>query len=96
MFVIISLLSLFSMNTATSRYISNLYKGNHTSSVIFPQNKCTSFTIGPGTGCAWMCTYCATTLNTNNYYFTDGVCTYQDGGCVGNTSAGVTYTCCAV
>jgi hypothetical protein len=62
---------------------------------IYPQNNCVSFTVGQGTGCAWMCTYCAGALGTNNYYFTDGVCTYQTGGCVGNPQAGVTYTCCA-
>lgn len=33
---------------------------------------------------------------TNNYYFTDSVCTYQSGGCVGNPVAGKTYTCCSV
>lgn len=44
---------------------------------IYTQNSCVSFTVGPGTGCAWMCTYCAGALGTNDYYFTDGVCTYQ-------------------
>ena len=59
-------------------------------------NNCVSFTISQGTGCAWMCNYCADRLGTNNYYFTDGVCTYQSGvGCVGNPSAGGSYTCCA-
>ena len=46
--------------------------------------------------CAWMCNYCANQLGTNNYYFTDGVCTYQSGGCAGNPVAGKTYTCCGV
>jgi hypothetical protein len=33
--------------------------------------------------------YCANQLGTNNYYFTDNVCTYQQGvGCVGNPLAG--------
>jgi hypothetical protein len=63
---------------------------------IYPQNNCVSFNVGPGTGCAWMCTYCAGALGTNSYYFTDGVCTYQAGGCIGNPQAGVTYTCCAL
>ncbi len=63
--------------------------------MIQPQNNCVSFSVGPGTGCAWMCTYCAGALGTNNYYFTDGVCTYQTGGCVGNPQTGVTYTCCS-
>jgi hypothetical protein len=60
------------------------------------QSNCVSFTVSSGTGCAWMCNYCANTLGTNNYYFTDGVCTYQTGGCVGNPIAGKVYTCCAV
>jgi len=60
-------------------------------------NQCVQFTISSGTGCAWMCDYCANQLGTNNYYFTDNVCTYQTGqGCVGNPVAGNTYTCCAV
>ncbi len=58
-------------------------------------NTCVSFTVTSGTGCAWMCNYCANTLGTNNYYFIDGVCTYQTGGCVGNPAAGKLYTCCA-
>jgi hypothetical protein len=59
-------------------------------------NNCLTFSVGSGTGCAWMCQYCATNLGTNNYYFTDGVCTYEDGtGCVGNPIAGKSYTCCA-
>lgn len=58
-------------------------------------NGCINFSVGPGTGCVWMCNYCANNLGTNNYYFTDGVCTYQTGGCVGNPVAGHTYTCCA-
>jgi len=28
----------------------------------------------------------------SNYYFTDNVCKYESGGCVGNPLAGVTYT----
>jgi hypothetical protein len=59
-------------------------------------NNCVQFTVGSGTGCEWMCNYCANQLGTNNYYFTDNVCTYQSGvGCVGNPIAGKTYTCCA-
>jgi hypothetical protein len=61
-----------------------------------PSNQCVQFSVGSGTGCAWMCNYCASQLGTNNYYFTDGVCTYQEGqGCVGNPVAGKTYSCCA-
>jgi radical SAM superfamily enzyme YgiQ (UPF0313 family) len=60
-------------------------------------NNCVQFSVSSGTGCAWMCNYCASQLATNNYYFTDGVCTYQQGqGCVGNPVAGKTYTCCSV
>lgn len=65
---------------------------NHTRIVGAP---CVSFTVSQGTGCAWMCTYCANQLGTNNYYFTDGVCTYQTGGCAGNPNVGQVYTCCA-
>jgi len=57
-------------------------------------NACVSFTVGPGTGCAWMCEHCADVLGPS-YYFLDGVCAYQAGGCVGNPQAGVTYTCCS-
>lgn len=64
-------------------------------SIINPQNNCISFSVGQGTGCAWICNYCASNLGTNNYYFTTGVCTYQEGGCVGNPQSGVTYTCCS-
>ena len=59
-------------------------------------NNCVSFSVASGTGCDWMCSYCANTLGTNNYYFTDGVCKYATGGCVGNPQAGVQYTCCSV
>jgi len=62
---------------------------------IIPQNGCISFNVGAGTGCQWMCNYCSNQLGTTNYYFTDGVCTYETGGCVGNPQAGVTYTCCS-
>ena len=57
-------------------------------------NGCVDFQISAGTGCAWMCNYCANTLGTTNYYFTDNVCVYQTGGCVGNPQVGVVYTCC--
>ena len=59
-------------------------------------NNCVTFSVSQGTGCAWMCNYCATKLGTNNYYFTDNVCTYIEGyGCVGSPYSGVSYTCCA-
>uniref|UniRef100_A0A6C0ARP4 Uncharacterized protein n=1 Tax=viral metagenome TaxID=1070528 RepID=A0A6C0ARP4_9ZZZZ len=61
-----------------------------------PSNQCIQFTVTSGTGCDWMCNYCASQLGTNNYYFTDGVCSYQEGqGCVGNPIAGKQYTCCS-
>ena len=64
---------------------------------LISSNSCVQFSVGSGTGCAWMCNYCASQLGTNNYYFTDNVCTYQQGqGCVGNPVAGKTYTCCSV
>ena len=58
---------------------------------------CVSFSVGAGTGCAWLCQYCENALGTTNYYFTNDVCTYQQGqGCVGNPEQGVQYTCCSV
>ena len=59
-------------------------------------NGCTTFTVGNGTGCDWMCNYCANQLGTNNYYFTDGVCKYEEGGCTGSPVSGNSYTCCSV
>ena len=88
---LIALVGLFT--TATSQmnyamYPAEVFKG--------VSNQCVQFSVSGGTGCAWMCNYCAGALGTNNYYFTDGVCTYQEGtGCVGNPIAGKTYTCCA-
>jgi hypothetical protein len=64
---------------------------------LISSNGCVQFSVTSGTGCAWMCNYCANQLGTNNYYFTDNICTYQEGqGCVGNPIAGKTYTCCSV
>lgn len=60
------------------------------------ENNCITFTVGQGTGCDWMCNYCSNMLGTNNYYFIDGVCTYETGGCVGNPVAGKQYSCCSV
>jgi hypothetical protein len=59
-------------------------------------NSCIMFTVGSGTGCDWMCSYCANQLGTTNYYFTDGVCKYESGGCVGSPVSGNSYTCCSV
>ena len=73
--------------------------GAHESSLLKTSkvnNNCITFSVSQGTGCAWMCNYCATKLGTNNYYFTDNVCTYMEGyGCVGSPYAGVSYTCCS-
>lgn len=69
---------------------------NYTTVGITPVNNCIQFTVGSGTGCDWMCNYCANTLGTFNYYFPDSVCTYQTGGCVGNPVAGKVYSCCSV
>jgi len=75
--------------------IAVLSKGNEVCEQ--SKNQCVSFTVSSGTGCAWMCNYCASQLGTNNYYFTDNVCTYQEGqGCVGSPIAGKSYTCCSV
>jgi hypothetical protein len=64
---------------------------------LIASNGCVQFSVTSGTGCAWMCNYCANQLGTSNYYFTDNVCRYQEGpGCVGNPIAGKTYTCCSV
>ena len=92
--ILLSLLSafvLFTRSTATTICLNDIDNTN----LITPQNNCVSFSVSQGTGCAWMCSYCANSLGTNNYYFTTGVCTYQSGGCVGNPQAGVTYTCCS-
>ncbi len=62
--------------------------------VIIEDSDCIQFTIGEGTGCQWMCNYCASQLGTNNYYFTDSVCMWQDTGCTGNPVSGNTYKCC--
>jgi hypothetical protein len=60
------------------------------------RNNCITFIVASGTGCNWMCNYCANQLGTNNYYFTDGVCSYQSGGCVGSPQSGKQYSCCSV
>ena len=63
-------------------------------STYYAPNSCVSFQVAPGTGCAWMCSYCATSLGPN-YYFTSDVCRYQTGGCVGNPLPSIQYTCCS-
>ncbi len=81
-YLLFSLLGMASANQGACREIT-------------PQNNCVSFSVGAGTGCSWMCDYCQNQLGTTNYYFTDGVCSYSEGGCVGNPQVGVTYTCCS-
>ena len=88
--VFLSFLSLFLVNSENFCFQS-VNDFNQSAS-----NQCVQFSVSTGTGCAWMCNYCANLLGTNNYYFTDNVCKYQDGqGCVGNPIAGQTYTCCS-
>jgi len=48
-------------------------------------NGCITFSVGSGTGCQWMCDYCANSLGTNNYYFTTDVCKYESVGYVIDT-----------
>lgn len=74
---------------AFAAFASSAENSTHTS-------PCITFTVGAGTGCAWMCQYCASSLGTNNYYFTTPVCAYATGGCIGSPQAGVPYTCCAL
>ena len=70
------------------------------------QKSCITFSVAPGTGCEWMCNYCAKELNSNNYYFTDNVCKYSSSnnwfshlfdlqGCIGSPEVGKEYTCCS-
>ncbi len=70
--------------------------GLFSAQILGAENGCITFSVAQGTGCDWMCNYCSNMLGTNNYYFTDSVCTYEQGGCVGNPIAGKQYTCCAV
>ena len=87
---LVGLLSIFAVSSYNE--VAVLY-GNAVN--INVSNSCVSFTVSSGTGCAWMCNYCANSLGTTNYYFKDGVCMYEPGGCVGNPQVGVQYTCCA-
>jgi hypothetical protein len=90
---LVSLLTVFTVDSFNPvNQVSILY-GNAQN--INLTNDCISFSVSSGTGCAWMCNYCANSLGTTNYYFTDGVCKYGSGGCYGNPQIGVQYTCCA-
>ncbi len=88
--LLLPLLALLAGNTVHAAH------ENYTHVGITHVNSCIQFSVSAGTGCAWMCNYCANQLGTFNYYFPDNVCTYQTGGCVGNPIAGKTYTCCSV
>jgi len=88
---LVGLLSLITVKSYNTE-VSILYGS---AQYVNASNGCISFSVGSGTGCAWMCNYCANSLGTTNYYFKDGVCTYETGGCVGNPQVGVTYTCCS-
>ena len=87
-----SLLAVSSVATISSNFTNMTNYVDYTN---YSPNSCVSFTLSSGTGCDWMCNYCANSLGTNNYYFTDQVCTYYPGGCQGNPQAGVQYTCCS-
>jgi hypothetical protein len=89
-------LGLLTLVSSSSLYDKSANQVQILPSLIDISNQCISFSVSQGTGCAWMCNYCATQLGTPNYYFTDNVCTYEQGGCVGNPLSGKTYTCCSL
>ena len=84
--ILLPLLALLSASVP----ITHAAHENYTHVGITHVNSCIQFSVSAGTGCAWMCNYCANQLGTFNYYFPDNVCTYQTGGCVGNPVAGKT------
>ena len=79
-------------------FLSNIeaFHENYSHIGITPINNCITFSVSQGTGCQWMCNYCSNMLGTFNYYFTDNICVYQTGGCVGYPIVGKPYTCCSV
>ena len=84
-----SFISFLAITMINSNDFCNLLKEEYS-------NQCIQFSVSSGTGCSWMCSYCSNQLGTNNYYFTDNICSYEEGiGCVGNPIAGKTYTCCS-
>jgi hypothetical protein len=95
-FLLSTLSTIYLLANATNEICNT---GSATNNVQDSVNGCITFTLGQGTGCEWMCNYCATNLGTNNYYFTGNppVCTYQSStnGCVGSPVSGQSYTCCA-
>ena len=93
---IILIMRFLSVVVLFASFLGSVFSEGACSNSSTPINGCVSFSVSSGTGCAWMCNYCANQLGTDNYYFTDNVCTYQQGvGCVGNPIAGKTYTCCS-
>jgi hypothetical protein len=94
---IVGLLSLLSVSAKynSSQKLVSLLPGSFYSEPFNPKNNCITFSVSAGTGCAWMCNYCSNFLGTNNYYFTDGICKYETGGCIGDPIMGVSYTCCS-
>jgi hypothetical protein len=87
---------LLTLVTLVSMFMNETNATNVTLPLARSSNSCISFQVSQGTGCSWMCQYCANQLGTYNYYFTNDVCIYQTGGCVGNPQVGVTYTCCSL
>jgi hypothetical protein len=69
---------------------------NATMADVRKSSNCITYQVGAGTGCAWMCNYCANALGTYEYYFTNDVCVYASGGCQGYPKSGVSYTCCTI
>ena len=58
------------------------------------ETDCIQFKVIPGTSCTWMRNYCYSKLYTKNFYFQDGVCTYQEGkDCDGKHVFGESYIC---
>lgn len=58
-------------------------------------NRCITFVVTEGTSCDFMCNYCAETLGTNDFIFTDWVCDNRNGRCKGEPIAWMDYTCCS-
>jgi hypothetical protein len=84
------------LSTFFIAYLANVLSSPQCLTEKTVENNCVKFSVSSGTGCQWMCNYCEQSLGTTNYYFTDGVCKYETGGCVGNPQVGVTYTCCSL
>ena len=86
---------LLSFGSILVAYLADTWAAYKNTSFVQPSNQCIQFSVAPETGCAWMCQFCQDQLKTTNYYFPDGVCTYQPGGCVGEPLSGVQYQCCS-